>query len=138
MDLATRAKTVEARREPSSLLAINGGSSSIRFALYEEVEPLRRRLAGKVDRIGLSGMTLTFHDSAGTPPDRRTTNADNHHSAVDFLLDWLETEHVFASVRAVGHRVVHGMRHGEPERVTPELLDELRRISPYDPEHMPL
>ena len=53
-ELATHAKTVEASRKPFSVLAINGGSSSIRFALYEEGEPLRRRLDGKVDRIGLS------------------------------------------------------------------------------------
>jgi len=138
VELATRAKTVEASREPLSLLAINGGSSSIRFALYEELEPLRRRLVGKVDRVGLSGMTLTFKDSAGTPPDRPTINTDDHHSAVAFLLDWLETQQVFASVRAVGHWVVHGMTHTEPERVTPELLDELHRITPYDPEHLPL
>jgi acetate kinase len=138
VELAACANTVEASREPLSLLAINGGSSSIRFALYEEVEPLRRRLAGKVDRVGLSGMTLTFEDSAGTPADRRAINADDHHSAVPFLLDWLETQQVFASVRAVGHRVVHGMTHTQPERVTPELLDELHRITPYDPEHLPL
>jgi len=124
--------------EASSLLAINGGSSSIRFALYEEGEPLRRRLVGKVDRVGQSGMSLTFKDSAGTPPDRCTINADDHHSAVDFLLDWLETQQVFPSIRAVGHRVVHGMTHSEPERITPELLDALRRIAPYDPEHLPL
>jgi len=124
--------------EASSLLAINGGSSSIRFALYDELDPLRRRLVGKVDRVGQSGMTLTFKNSVGTPPDRRTINADDHPSAVDFLMDWLGTQQVFASVRAVGHRVVHGMTHTEPERVTPELLDELRRITPYDPEHLPL
>ena len=124
--------------EASSLLTINGGSSSIRFALYEEGEPLRRRLVGKVDRVGQSGMSLTFKDFAGTPPDRRTINVDDHPSAVDFLLDWLETQQSFSSIRAVGHRVVHGMTHSEPERVTPELLDELRRITPYDPEHLPL
>lgn len=124
--------------EAGSLLAINGGSSSIRFALYEEGEPLRRRLVGKVDRIGLSGMTLTFKDSAETPPDRRAIKMDDQHSAVASLLDWLETRHVFASLTAVGHRVVHGMAHSEPERVTPELLDELRRITPYSPEHLPL
>ena len=121
-----------------SLLAINGGSSSIRFALYDELDPLRRRLVGKVDRVGQSGMTLTFKDSVGTPPDRRTINMDDHPSAVAFLLDWLETQQVFASVTAVGHRVVHGMTHSEPERVTPELLNELHRIMPYDPEHLPL
>ena len=31
-----------------------------------------------------------------------------------------------------------GWTHTEPERVTPELLDELHRITPYDPEHLPL
>ena len=54
-----------------------------------------------------------------------------------FLLDWLEAQPVFASVKAVGHRVVHGMKHSEPERVTPKLLAELHRITPYDPDHLP-
>lgn len=42
-----------------------------------------------------------------------------------------------ASVKAVGHRVVHGMKHSEPERITPKLLAELHRITPYDPDHLP-
>jgi acetate kinase len=29
------------------------------------------------------------------------------------------------------------MLHTQPERVTPRLLDELRRITPYDPDHLP-
>src|SRR5207245_1833882 len=42
------------------------------------------------------------------------------------------------ALAGVGHRVVHGgPRYTAPERVTPELLTELRRISPFDPEHMP-
>ena len=61
----------------------------------------------------------------------------DHRAAVTFLMDWLETQPVFGSVIAVGHRVVHGMRHSAPERVTPKLLAELQRISPYDPDHMP-
>jgi acetate kinase len=36
----------------------------------------------------------------------------------------------------VGHRVVHGMKHSKPEWVTPKLLAELRRIIPYDPDHL--
>lgn len=136
--LTTHAKPVEANRESFSLLTINGGSSSIRFALYEEDEPLRRLLDGKVDRVGLSGTNLTFKDSTGKSHDSRTIDPDHHGSAVAFLLDWLETQQVFASVKAVGHRVVHGMTHSEPERVTPELLDELHRITPYDPDHLPL
>ena len=136
-ELATHAKTLEASREPFSVLTINGGSSSIRFALYGQREPPQRLLDGKVDRIGLSGTNLTVRDSTGEPQDSRTIDLADHRSAVSFLLDWLETQPVFASVKAVGHRVVHGMTHSEPERVTPELLDELHRITPYDPEHLP-
>ncbi len=121
-----------------SVLTINGGSSSIRFAFYEEGEPLRRLLDGKLDRVGLSGTNLTFKDSTGKPQDSRAIKAADHHSAVAYLLDWLETQPGFASVRAVGHRVVHGMKHSEPERITPKLLNELRRLTPYDPEHLPL
>src|ERR1019366_4480499 len=88
------------------VLTINGGSSSIRFAVYEAGETLRRCLDGKVDIAG-----------------------GNHRAEVNALLDHLEAQPVFAKVRAVGHRVVHGMKHVAPERVTPRLLAELRRIT---------
>jgi acetate kinase len=127
---------VEQNRESCSLLTINGGSSSIRFALYDAGEPSRRLLDGKVDRVGLAGTNLTFKDSTGQSQDSLTIAS--HRSAVAFLLDWLESQQVFASVEAVGHRVVHGMTHSEPERITPELLDELRDVTPYDPDHLPL
>ena len=121
-----------------SVLTINGGSSSIKFALYEAGEPLQRGLYGKVDRIGLSGTNLIVRRSCRTNrQDRRKLAAADHKSAATLLMDWLEEQPVFASVRAVGHRVVHGMQHTEPELVTPELLEELHRISPYDPEHLP-
>jgi acetate kinase len=119
------------------ILTINGGSSSIKFALYQTGKPLKRTLSGKVDRIGLSGTSLTFHDSTGKPQDPRKIAASNHKSAAKFLFDWLEKKTDFASVQAVGHRVVHGMKHTEPEVVTRELLDELHRLRPYDPDHLP-
>lgn len=119
------------------VLTINGGSSSIRFAVYEAGETPRRRLDGKIDRIGLSGTNLIVNSPAGRPQIRRRLAAADHRTAVGFLLDWLEAQPVFASVKAAGHRVVHGMKHSEPERVTPKLLAELRRITPYAPDHLP-
>jgi acetate kinase len=119
------------------ILTINGGSSSIKFGLYAAVGPLKHGLYGTVDRIGLSGTNLTFHDADGKPQASRKLIAADHKSAANFLLDWLEKQNDFASVKAVGHRVVHGMKHTEPEIVTPKLLAELRRISPYDPDHLP-
>jgi acetate kinase len=120
-----------------SILTINGGSSSIKFAIYQAGEPLERRLHGKVDRIGLSGTNLTWNDPAANKPETRDLDAADHKSAVKFLIDWLGGQKGFDAVRSVGHRVVHGMQHTAPELVTPELLDELRRLSPIDPDHLP-
>jgi acetate kinase len=85
----------------------------------------------------MSGTTLTFDDAATNRHDSRGLDASDHKSAATFLMDWLEEQHGFDAVRAVGHRVVHGMQHTAPELVTQELLDELNRISPYDPDHLP-
>ena len=101
-----------------SVLTINGGSSSIKFALYQVGEPLARGLYGKVDRIGLSGTNLTFNDPAKKQPETRSLAAADHKSAANFLIDWLETQPDFAAVKAVGHRVVHGMKHILPEIVS--------------------
>jgi acetate kinase len=119
------------------VLTINGGSSSIRFAVYEAGETPRWRLNGKIDRIGLSGTTLIVNDPAVEPQVPCSIAAADHGAAVGYLLHWLDAQPIFASVKAVGHRVVHGMQHSEPERVTRRLLAELHRITPYDPDHLP-
>ncbi len=80
---------------------------------------------------------MTVNGPGATPPVSRRLAAADHRDAVGFLLDWLEAEPAFGSVKAVGHRVVHGMKHAVPERVTPKLLTELRRIRPYAPDHLP-
>ena len=121
----------------ADILTINGGSSSIKFALYAAVKPLRRGLYGTVDRIGLSGTSLTFHEADGKPEISRKLVTADHKSAANALIDWLEQQIDFQSVKGLGHRVVHGMKHTAPEIVTPELLAELHRISPYDPDHLP-
>ncbi len=124
------------RPKRRSVLTINGGSSSIRFAVYEIDDSLRLQLAGKIDRIGQRGTTLSVYGAAGAPLATRRLASGDHRAAAGALLDWLAAQPAFASVVAVGHRVVHGMRHAQPERITPALLAELRRIAPYDREHM--
>src|ERR1035438_5747293 len=91
------------------ILTINGGSSSIKFALYQAGGPLKRRLQGKVDRIGLSGTNLTFNAPFRKQTETLSLPIPGNQSAPNFLMDWLEGQQGFKSVRAVGHRVVHGM-----------------------------
>ncbi len=124
-------------RDNGNILTINGGSSSIRFALFDAAEAPRKRLSGKIDRIGASGTTLLVAGPDGQHLAPHPLPARSHQTAIASLLDWLEAEPWFATVQAVAHRVVHGMRHCEPERVTAKLLAELRRITPYAPDHLP-
>jgi acetate kinase len=119
------------------ILTINAGSSSIKLAMYQIGEPLERGLHGAIDRIGLRGTSLTFDDPAGNEQGSHGLAASDHRSAANVLMDWLVERGELDSVTAVGHRVVHGMTHVHPELVTQGLLDELRRMRPYDPEHLP-
>jgi acetate kinase len=100
-------------------------------------EPLQRRAHGAIERIGLLNTSLTFSRRAGDVPECRSMAATNYTSAAHALIDWLEERTGFESICAVGHRVVHGMQRSAPEPVTPELLSDLRRIQPYDPDHLP-
>jgi len=122
---------------PSYTLSINGGSSSVRFAVFAMGRQPQRMLSGKIDRIGLVGTNLVVTGRSGNPSRPRRIEAPRHRTAAGVLLDFLETQPEFARVRAAGHRVVHGMRRSEPERVTSGLLSDLRRITPFDPDHMP-
>ena len=118
-----------------NLLTINGGSSSIRFAVFAAERPPRLLLEGKMERVGSEDASLTVdHGAAGAASNIKPRIKGR---AIDFLLDWLESQPLFQSIGGVGHRVVHGMQHADPERVTPPLLQELKRIIPFDPEHLP-
>lgn len=126
-----------------NVLAINGGSSSIKFALYETATtPMQQTLTGKIDRIGLSGTCLSFKHSektlqSGNGEGSHLVEVSDYSAAINYLIDWLELQSVFSHLSAVGHRVVHGMQHSTPEIISQSLLDELHQISAYDPEHLP-
>jgi acetate kinase len=108
------------KAQVSPILTINAGSSSIRFAVFAAGARLatgmrRRLLDEKIERIG--------DEPASATADR--------------LVKKLQSLTSTGAPAAIGHRVVHGMLHTQPERVSPKLLEELRRITPFDPEHLP-
>jgi len=120
------------------ILTINGGSSSLKCSLFHVGPPLTRVVSCMVDRIGFPEGTLTLTDVAGGTSERRTIQAAHHKDCVDPLITWLEQKITITDLVAIGHRMVHGgHRYSEPQRLTPEVMGELRRLSPYDPEHMP-
>jgi acetate kinase len=97
----------------ANILVLNSGSSSVKFALYAEGRDTPRRIASGA----ISGIR-EWHDG----------------STIDQLLRQLADQR-FA---AVGHRIVHGgPNHFDPTRIDPAMLDELRRITQFAPEHLP-
>jgi len=123
---------------PAIILTLNGGSSSIRFAAFRVGSTLERVLDGKIDRIGLDGTTLKLAAGVGHGKERIPLDFSDPKSAAGFLVEWLRSREECRSISAVGHRIVHGMRHTRPQRITRELLDDLHRIEPHDPEHLPV
>jgi acetate kinase len=98
----------------SAVLVLNAGSSSLKYAVFSDGDPPVRQASTRLDLGSGWGATrslaLTIRRIAGIHP-----------------------------FDTVGHRIVHGgPRFFDPERVTPPMLEELRRISPFDPEHMPV
>jgi acetate kinase len=124
--------------DPPRILTINGGSSSIKFALFEARNSLRRILEGGIQRIGLPAATLRVKGVSRADNFSRPVAAPDHSVAVGALMDWIEERSGRATLTAVGHRVVHGgPKYSEARRITAEMVEELHRLSPLDPEHLP-
>ena len=119
------------------ILTINGGSSSIKFSLYKIKEPLEQLFNGEIENIGTKKATLNFNNNTNQQKNSIDIEAADHDEAANHLIAWLEKQEHFDSVKGIGHRIVHGMHHTEPELVTDDLLNELKKISAFDPDHLP-
>lgn len=125
-------------RTDARILTINGGSSSIKFAMFEAGGSLRQILDGEIERIGLPGSTFRVKDAGAADGVSRPVTAPDHAAAATALLAWLDERGDRDALAAIGHRVVHGgPTYSAPQRVTSEVLSRLRRLGPFDREHLP-
>lgn len=120
------------------ILTVNGGSSSIKFAVFSTASPLKRLLIGQVERIGTPNARLTVKlenspDAAATP-----VVAATFHEGVQSILVYLRRQLGASAIEGIGHRIVHGGVHLlDNQPVTAELIAELRRMEPLDLAHLP-
>lgn len=120
------------------VLTINGGSSSVKFAVYCGDANLQRALSGSVDRIGLDGAVLMVREGDAQLAQSAAIDAPDHTTAVRELVQRLEERIGMNALRAIGHRIVHGgERYLETTQIDDALLAELRRLSSIDPAHLP-
>jgi acetate kinase len=129
---------MKTRPVQQTVLTVNGGSSSIKFALFEASKAMPRTLAGRIEGIGQSKGTFAVRGLDAADRFSRPVTAPDHVAAVDVLMNWLQKRLRPGALAAVGHRVVHGgPRFWEPQLITPALIRELHQLSPFDPEHLP-
>lgn len=120
------------------ILTVNGGSSSIKFSLFEAGEILQRISRGEIERIGQPQARMRVQGVGREDNYARPVTVSTHAAAVGVLMDWIEKRTGHDALTAVGHRVVHGgPKYSEPQRITFEMIEELRRLGPFDPEHLP-
>ncbi|WP_042777912.1 acetate/propionate family kinase [Sinorhizobium fredii] len=119
-----------------NILILNGGFSSLKFAVCESAHSGSWTLRGQFERIGTSDTLFILTE--GPAESRRDCGSMRHGAATGFLLDWLEKRLGLASIAAVGHRVVHGgLKYQAPEEIDDAMLGELRRLRQFAPEHLP-
>ncbi|HZZ28108.1 MAG TPA: acetate/propionate family kinase [Pirellulales bacterium] len=97
------------------ILTVNGGSSSVKVALFDA-----------------AGLQLARKSSG-------SFKSQNSLDAAQGVLDWIKQQQLGAQdIAAIGHRIVHGgPKYLEHALITPEMLAELKRVSPIDPDHLP-
>jgi acetate kinase len=124
--------------QSQSVLTINAGSSSIKFALFDASGEPQRTISGQLERIGTPESAIAWRTKDQSDMQRQPLGAKTSQAAVEPFVCWLDAQVGRAAIQAVGHRVVHGgPTYWQPTRATPEVIAELRRLSPLDPKHLP-
>ena len=125
------------KQENLNILTINGGSSSIKFAMYGMAENPNKIISGQIKRIGLHNPAFTVTKNIGNKKNQIKIDAKDFKEAAEFLIEWLKKQKYFNEIVCIGHRIVHGMEHTHPEIIDDNLLKELNKITEYDPNHLP-
>ncbi len=121
----------------SCILAVNAGSSSIKFTRFYAAT-LVPGLSGRIERIGVPGTSLTLAVGAAPGEVMPALARTDHAGAAAQLVEWLRERDPDNVLAAVGHRVVHGgPDYHATTLLTPAVVADLRRLTPMDPEHLP-
>jgi acetate kinase len=125
-------------RKMAKIIAINAGSSSLKFQLFEmPSEDVITK--GLIERIGLNDSIFTI--TVNGEKIKETSDIPNHEVAVKLLLDKLTTLEIIKSldeINGVGHRVVHGGElFNDSVIITDKVLEQIEGLSELAPLHNP-
>jgi acetate kinase len=122
---------------PKTMLALNAGSSSIKFGLFgmSGAEPAHL-FAGEVVDIGDKPHLTIKKADGGTVLDRSWPESRKQEDLLNDILGWVDQNAESSGLAAIGHRIVHGgSQFVAPVRLDRETIDELARLTPMAPLH---
>lgn len=124
---------------PETILVINTGSSSLKLGLYQPAgDDMQLLFEGLADNIGHDSSKLEIKDATGKVLHADTTLLKTQTAALDQATHLLH-KLVNITPSVIGHRVVHGgPRLTSHQRITPELIAELKNCLHFAPLHIPL
>lgn len=121
-----------------NILAVNAGSSSLKFQLYKM--PEEKVIAkGLIERIGLVNpvFTMNFDDER----IHLIEQVENHEQAVKLLIKMLIDHKVIDSlenIQGIGHRVVHGGEtYSDSVLIDEDVIQNIERLAEFAPLHNP-
>ena len=123
-----------------SILAVNSGSSSLKFGLYQPGQAYADPallLAGGASGIGHANGRLQIKNAAGATLLDETYRLNSQGEAMKEILDAI-TRHAGNKPGALGHRMVHGGPHlRDHQRITDSLMTTLLAAEQFAPIHIP-
>ncbi|MEO1406768.1 MAG: acetate kinase, partial [Pseudomonadota bacterium] len=112
------------------VLALNAGSSSLKFAIATPEDISSRLMSGTIERIGSSEARLSHTNSDGKKRKLDLGLVD-HQAALRLLFTEVETWGAGLSIEGVGHRIVHGgSMFTDPVIITDEIVEQIQELVP--------
>ena len=121
------------------ILALNSGSSSLKFGLYE-FSAGRERLVvrGEAENIGGQRARLWLRTAEGELAADDSRPVPDSQAALLAMMDLLK-KGSYPAPAAIGHRIVNGgPSYRTPQKITPQLLSDLRSFVSLAPLHLPV
>ena len=123
---------------PGTILAINTGSSSVKFQLFDHTLALTLLAKGEVENIGGTPSFLAVDEKTQHTEKKTFSSESTHENALEFILNWIGEESKSQPLSAVAHRIVHGGPvFSKSVLITPAVISELEEFIPFAPLHQP-
>lgn len=120
------------------ILVVNGGSSSVKLALFDVAAPMQRVWWGAVERVGEPRTRLRTGGMLSGDAGERELVLGDHAQALAAAIACLRESGAGNGVIAIGHRLVHGgTAFSAPQCISAEVVATLREMTVFDPEHLP-